>query len=164
MAGSAKLLAIAVGKNSQWGIIKSKLEKEQKATPLQEKLDDMAALIGYIRMGAAGATFLAMMFIKLVVQPDYLQEVSVFSYALEAYIIGVTIVVIAVPEGYLPVIFGTKRKGALLLLAQSGWSHHDDTNKRRQDAKFDKPDGSRLFPIPSARKRISVLVHMEGKI
>jgi Ca2+-transporting ATPase len=98
-AGRGRFIAIAVGKDSQWGKIKSKLEKEQDQTPLQEKLDDMAALIGYVGMAAAGATFLAMMFIKIVVQPAYLQNISIFSYALEAFIIGVTIVVVAVPEG-----------------------------------------------------------------
>ncbi len=97
--GSARLVAIAVGKSSQWGIIKSHLEKEQEQTPLQEKLDDMAAMIGYVGMAAAGATFIAMMAIKVFVQPEYLKEHTILSYALEAFIIGVTIVVVAVPEG-----------------------------------------------------------------
>ena len=98
-AGTGKFLAIAVGKLSQWGIIKSKLEKEQEETPLQEKLDDMAAMIGYVGMAAAAATFVTMMFIKIFVNPAHLREMSLFSYALEAFIIGVTIVVVAVPEG-----------------------------------------------------------------
>jgi Ca2+-transporting ATPase len=59
----------------------------------------MAAFIGYLGMAAAAATFLAMMFIKVVINPVHLAHVSVFSYALEAFIIGVTIVVVAVPEG-----------------------------------------------------------------
>jgi len=99
IAGSANFVAIAVGKNSQWGVIKSHLEKEQEQTPLQEKLDDMALAIGNVGIGAAIATFLAMMFIKVVVQPEYLDDVSVFNHALDAFIIGVTIVVVAVPEG-----------------------------------------------------------------
>ena len=99
IAGSGRFVAIAVGKNSQWGIIKSHLEKEQEHTPLQEKLDDMAAMIGYVGMAAAAATFIAMMFIKIVVQPAYLKDISIFHHALEAFIIGVTIVVVAVPEG-----------------------------------------------------------------
>ena len=98
-AGAGTFVATAVGKDSQWGVIKSHLEKEQDQTPLQEKLDDMAAMIGYVGMAAALATFIAMMFIKLVVQPAYLDDVSVFNYALDAFIIGVTIVVVAVPEG-----------------------------------------------------------------
>ena len=98
-AGAGTFVATAVGKDSQWGVIKSHLEKEQDQTPLQEKLDDMAAMIGYVGMAAALATFIAMMFIKLVVQPAYLEDVSVFNFALDAFIIGVTIVVVAVPEG-----------------------------------------------------------------
>ena len=98
-AGSGKFVATAVGRYSQWGVIKRNLEKEQEETPLQEKLDDMAALIGYVGMAAAAATFIAMMFIKIVVQPDYLKDISVFHHALDAFIIGVTIVVVAVPEG-----------------------------------------------------------------
>ena len=98
-AGSGQFLAIAVGKDSQWGVIKSHLEKEQEETPLQEKLDDMAAMIGYVGMVAAAATFVAMMCIKVFVKPDYLAGVSTFHHALDAFIIGVTIVVVAVPEG-----------------------------------------------------------------
>ena len=98
-AGSGKFVATAVGRYSQWGVIKRNLEKEQEETPLQEKLDDMAAMIGYVGMAAAAATFIAMMFIKIVVKPDYLQDISVFHHALDAFIIGVTIVVVAVPEG-----------------------------------------------------------------
>jgi magnesium-transporting ATPase (P-type) len=273
-AGSGKFLAIAVGKHSQWGIIKSHLEKEQEQTPLQEKLDDMAALIGYVGMAAAAATFVAMMFIKIVIKPEHLAEISVFSYALEAFIIGVTIVVVAVPEGLplavtislafstkkmladqnlirhlaacetmgnatnicsdktgtltenrmtvvegvfadtrctdtihrvpvlvskkalhiilecisccstarivpakqveehdqhpggaavvltddRPQVIGNKTEGALLTLAQSAWSYNDDTDKRREESRFGKDGGSRIFPFSSTRKRMSVLV------
>jgi P-type Ca2+ transporter type 2C len=99
IAGSGRYVAIAVGKNSQWGVIKSHLEKEHEETPLQEKLDDMAAMIGYVGMAAAAATFVAMICIKVFVDPEYLKDVSVFKHALDAFIIGVTIVVVAVPEG-----------------------------------------------------------------
>jgi Ca2+-transporting ATPase len=99
IAGSGRFVAIAVGKQSQWGVIQSHLEKEQEETPLQEKLDTMAAMIGYVGMGAAAATFIAMMFIKIVVNPVNLQDISIFHHALDAFIIGVTIVVVAVPEG-----------------------------------------------------------------
>lgn len=98
-AGSGQFLAIAVGRDSQWGVIKSHLEKEQEQTPLQVKLDYMAAMIGYVGMGAAVATFIAMMFIKIVVKPEYLHDISAWHHALDAFIIGVTIVVVAVPEG-----------------------------------------------------------------
>lgn len=99
VAGSGHFIAIAVGKHSQWGIIQSHLEKEQDQTPLQEKLDEMAANIGYVGMGAAALTFIAMMSIKIWVDPVYLQHKSLWTHALDAFIIGVTIVVVAVPEG-----------------------------------------------------------------
>jgi len=98
-AGTAYFVAIAVGKESQWGVIKSALESEQEQTPLQEKLDDMANMIGNVGIATAVATFIAMMTVKLVVQPAHLDDVSPWSHALEAFIIGVTIVVVAVPEG-----------------------------------------------------------------
>jgi len=99
MNGSTRAVVIAVGKRSQWGVIKSKLVVEHGQTPLQEKLDDMAATIGYVGMAAAAATFIAMMFIHIVVKPPYLKDTSVFTHALDAFIIAVTIVVVAVPEG-----------------------------------------------------------------
>ena len=37
-------------------IIKAHLEKEQNQTPLQEKLDRMAEIIGYVGMAAAAMT------------------------------------------------------------------------------------------------------------
>ncbi len=98
-AGTASFVAIAVGKDSQWGVIKAHLEKEQDQTPLQEKLDAMAEAIGNVGIASAVATFVAMMVIKLYIQPDYLANVSAFKHALDAFIIGVTIVVVAVPEG-----------------------------------------------------------------
>lgn len=98
-AGTATFIATAVGRDSQWGVIKAHLEKEQDQTPLQEKLDHMAEQIGHIGMAAAAATMIAMMCIKIFVQPEYLAETSLFAHALDAFIIGVTIVVVAVPEG-----------------------------------------------------------------
>jgi len=286
VAGSGRFVATAVGKMSQWGKIKSKLEKEQEETPLQQKLDAMAAMIGYVGMGAAAATFVAMMFIKIVIQPEYLADISIFHHALEAFIIGVTIVVVAVPEGLplavtislafstkkmladqnlirhlaacetmgnatnicsdktgtltenrmtvvrgifagkrdadctqpatisdasletilegiaccstarvvmqaaprkpnpendsdgdgetdddidgegTPVIhdsrpqfIGNKTEAAMLLLAHSEWGGGDFAEMRREEARFGKEDGSRLFPFSSKRKRMTVLVN-----
>lgn len=270
VAGSGRFVAIAVGKMSQWGKIKSKLEKEQEETPLQEKLDDMAAMIGYVGMAAAAATFIAMMFIKIVVKPDYLADISVFHHALEAFIIGVTIVVVAVPEGLplavtislafstkkmladqnlirhlaacetmgnatnicsdktgtltenrmtvvrgvfankrdddctkaanisekaletilegiaccstarvvmpapprerevddelavydgRPQLIGNKTEAAMLLLAHSEWGGNDVAEMRREEARFGKEGGSRLYPFSSKRKRMTVLVN-----
>lgn len=42
-------------------VFQAKLQEEPSDTPLQEKLDAMAALIGYIGMACAAATFVATM-------------------------------------------------------------------------------------------------------
>ena len=265
VSGTCQFLSIAVGQNSQWGIIKSKLEKEQDQTPLQEKLDDMAAMIGYVGMAAAAATFVALMCIRILVKPAEFTQTTLFNFTLEAFIIGVTIVVVAVPEGLplavtislafstkkmladqnlirhlaacetmgnatnicsdktgtltenrmtvvkglfadtrcddcvhrvpvligkkalelildciaccstarivppdkdsenpneRPKIIGNKTEAALLILAQSEWAVNDDTEARRERARFD--DGSsRLFPFSSARKSMSAFVMKE---
>ena len=44
--GEGVFLAIAVGKYSEWGIIMSKVVQERDPTPLQVKLERMAAVIG----------------------------------------------------------------------------------------------------------------------
>lgn len=41
--------------------VQAKLQEEPSDTPLQEKLDDMAAMIGYVGMACAAATFVATM-------------------------------------------------------------------------------------------------------
>ena len=53
-------MVIGIGCFSQWGKIKANLVTEDENTPLQEKLEDMAGLIGYIGMAAALGTFTAM--------------------------------------------------------------------------------------------------------
>ena len=63
----------------------------------------MAAMIGYVGMAAAGATFIALMSIRLLAQRagtlDAVASGTWFDAVLEAFIIAVTIVVVAVPEG-----------------------------------------------------------------
>jgi calcium-translocating P-type ATPase len=84
-----------IGTFSQWGKIKANLVTEVQDTPLQEKLNDMTTLIGYIGMGAAAFTFLALL-IRTFAVPD---EEEAYVHILDAFIIAVTIVVVAIPEG-----------------------------------------------------------------
>lgn len=46
-----------------WFVVfrQAKLQEEPSDTPLQEKLDAMAAMIGYVGMACAAATFVATM-------------------------------------------------------------------------------------------------------
>jgi len=101
--GRGTCVLFAVGAASQWGQIRAKLVKEDVNTPLQDKLDTLAEQIGYVGMGAAALTFAAMLFtwsqLPAVAEDGSPGKGSLFDEVLKAFIIGVTIVVVAVPEG-----------------------------------------------------------------
>ncbi|KAG7402361.1 Calcium-transporting ATPase 10, plasma membrane-type [Phytophthora boehmeriae] len=97
-SGRGECLVIAVGAESRWGKIKSKLVREQKATPLMEKLEEMAKHIGYVGMAFSIATIVAMIIIYAT-SDDKRDEYSWPSYILHTFLIGVTIIVVAIPEG-----------------------------------------------------------------
>uniref|UniRef100_A0A7S3HU65 Calcium-transporting ATPase n=1 Tax=Spumella elongata TaxID=89044 RepID=A0A7S3HU65_9STRA len=97
--GYAHVLVTAVGESSRWGKTKAKLAAETVDTPLQEKLDTLANQIGNLGMFAAGATFIAMIAIWYMYPEQRDPELNIYEYVLKAFIMGVTIVVVAVPEG-----------------------------------------------------------------
>ena len=117
--GVGQMLVTAVGPWSEWGITLGKLQEESEDTPLQKKLNFMAAQIGKIGLFMAVITVSAL-FISFCVQvfllsdcddkiiaagspfvlcapPDF--QLSWISEWVHFFIIGVTIVVVAVPEG-----------------------------------------------------------------
>ncbi|KAH8060849.1 calcium-transporting ATPase [Aureococcus anophagefferens] len=98
-AGNCFAVVVAVGEESQWGRIKAKLADKPQDTPLQEKLDDLAKLIGYVGLFAAIMTFGAMMALWYLDPRPAAEKGEAFEVALHAFILGVTIVVVAVPEG-----------------------------------------------------------------
>ena len=89
-------VVFGIGYHSQWGQIKKNTQQEAVPTPLQEKLEDMANLIGYVGMVSAVATFIALV-IRIWVGENAGKNVA--QGFLKAFILGVTIVVVAVPEG-----------------------------------------------------------------
>jgi calcium-translocating P-type ATPase len=94
-----RALVIAVGPNSQWGKIKGNLSVESSNTPLQDKLELMTTQISYIGVLAATGTFFAL-FIRIWAAPT--EEVTgdyIVTSIINAFIMGVTIVVVAIPEG-----------------------------------------------------------------
>lgn len=98
-SGFGRMIVCAVGVNSRWGRTKAKLSVEAAATPLQEKLDNLAGQIGRGGMTVAGATFIAMIVLWFV-HPDWRDPHHTFpEFVLKAFIMAVTIVVVAVPEG-----------------------------------------------------------------
>jgi len=97
--GFGRVLITAVGEQSRWGKTKAKLSTEAADTPLQEKLDKLAQQIGHGGMSAAAATFLAMLALWFL-HPEWRDpNLTLLEFVLKAFIMGVTIVVVAVPEG-----------------------------------------------------------------
>lgn len=98
-SGYCEMLVTAVGINSRWGKIKADLNTETAETPLQEKLATLADQIGYGGMIAAGATFVAIIVIYFLFPESRDPSKTLFDVILKSFIMAVTIVVVAVPEG-----------------------------------------------------------------
>jgi len=93
VSGMGTILIVAVGKDTLTGKIKEELmEKEEEETPLQIKLNIMAELIGYVGMSAAVLTLFAICVRKAAQGWEW-------EALLHGFIVAVTIVVVAVPEG-----------------------------------------------------------------
>ncbi|CAG1959687.1 unnamed protein product [Fusarium graminearum] len=98
--GSGNFLVTAVGVNSTYGRIAMSLRTSQEYTPLQRKLNGLADRIAIFGGGAALLLFIVL-FIKFLPQlpsnkdsPD--KKGAQF---LELFVVSVTVVVVAVPEG-----------------------------------------------------------------
>jgi P-type Ca2+ transporter type 2C len=98
-SGYCEMLVTAVGSKSRWGKIKADLNTDAEETPLQEKLTTLADQIGYGGMAAAGATFTAILVIYFMFPESRDPSKSLFDVVLKSFIMAVTIVVVAVPEG-----------------------------------------------------------------
>jgi Ca2+-transporting ATPase len=105
--GCGKMLVTAVGLNSEWGKTLSKLtaDDDDDKTPLEEKLDRLATLIGKAGVGFAVVTFLALTAGWLITKIISVSRGhdrfawSDISAVVKFAVIAVTIVVVAVPEG-----------------------------------------------------------------
>ena len=101
--GTCHMYVTSVGPKSQWGIIKGILsERDQEDTPLQEKLEEVAELIGKVGLGVAIACFVVLT-ISWVMAGNYqykeLVDEGSWKALLDFLVIAVTIVAVAVPEG-----------------------------------------------------------------
>lgn len=102
--GEGWFLVVVVGKNSCIGIIMSKLVTKIEQTPLQEKLEVIARDIGYLGMAAAAITVFVL-FVRFFIEQgikgfNWKGDIGTYLQLWFGYIIiGVTIVVVAVPEG-----------------------------------------------------------------
>jgi Ca2+ transporting ATPase len=97
-------LVLAVGANSQYGRIQTKLSMAEDETPLQQKLEILANNIGFIGIVSAALTFTAMM-LHLIYDIIMAEDRSVYlsietvKSIVEYATIAVSIIVVAVPEG-----------------------------------------------------------------
>ena len=99
----ARAMVIGTGLHSQWGKIKANLVSESVNTPLQDKLEHMAAMIGYMGVGASVATFIALV-IQIWSIPSQKGDpvpntVEITRGFVNAFVLAVTIIVVAIPEG-----------------------------------------------------------------
>ena len=103
--GEGRFMVVVVGKNSWVGKIFAKLNQEIEMTPLQEKLAAIVTDIGYIGMIAARIT-LIVLFARFFIETGikgFDWKIYIDSYLndwLGFLIISITIVVVAVPEGF----------------------------------------------------------------
>jgi len=88
-------LVIGIGTHSQWGKIKANLVTEAVNTPLQDRLEEMTTFIGKIGVVAAIGTFIAMV-VNIWARDN---GENVLQGFITAFILSVTIVVVAIPEG-----------------------------------------------------------------
>jgi P-type E1-E2 ATPase len=103
VSGEGKALVVAVGIRTRAGRAGRILDIDSQPTPLQQKLETMADSIGKVGMTVALTTFVIMiirMIIQIVIDPQRtLFEVANLSKILDAFIIGVTVIVVSIPEG-----------------------------------------------------------------
>lgn len=111
--GTGEAIITKVGNESEWGkIAKALASEEQERTPLEERLDELTDLINKVGTGAAIAIFAALT-IELLVKvfvlgtgtdtgfaaADFGLNAATIDQFVTFFIIAVTIVVVAVPEG-----------------------------------------------------------------
>ena len=115
LEGVGTYVVTSVGTNSSFGKIMVSLQTENEMTPLQAKLAKMANWIGYLGTSAASLLFMILLIRFLVgLSGNTASSAVKGSQFLDIFIVAITIIVVAVPEG-LPVAvtlalsFATKR-------------------------------------------------------
>ena len=101
--GTGEMLVIAVGERSVQGKTKKLMMDEEKTeTPLEQKLAILADQIGKLGGGCAAAMFALMilhMIIGKIIDGEALFDGDTLNYIVNAFILAVVIIVVAVPEG-----------------------------------------------------------------
>ncbi|KAI4152224.1 MAG: hypothetical protein LQ341_000745 [Variospora aurantia] len=98
--GIGTFLVTSVGVNSSYGKTMMSLREESQTTPLQSKLNVLATWIAKLGLGAGLILFIAT-FIKFLIKLDSISggATAKGQQFLNVFIVAITIVVVAVPEG-----------------------------------------------------------------
>ncbi|KAA6394342.1 MAG: putative Calcium-transporting ATPase, partial [Streblomastix strix] len=103
--GFGKMIVVAVGMNTQFGILKQTIiasTQKREQTPLQKKLDSLAKYISYTGVVAAAFILFILLIFWIVSGAENKAKFKTVDYwikLVDYFIIAVTIVVMAVPEG-----------------------------------------------------------------
>jgi len=101
--GKATAVVCAVGRLTQGGEVEEKIFTDKvEGTPLQQKLERVASFIGQVGMYVSVLTMVAMVLNLLIgrlISNQPMLTLAMTSGILNAVIVGITIVVVAVPEG-----------------------------------------------------------------
>jgi calcium-translocating P-type ATPase len=97
-AGAGSMIVLTVGPHTSFGKIITDLEDaEPPPTPLQEKLETLAKMIGLVGVAGGVLIFLVLLIAYLIHAKGNYH--GAFGSILSYFIIGITIIVVAVPEG-----------------------------------------------------------------
>ena len=98
--GSGRGIVAAVGDETVFGRIRQELAREERSTPLEERLERFAKQIGIVGSAVAVITFIALIVSGLLRdEVGRIGSVQSVEYLLETLTIAITIVVVTVPEG-----------------------------------------------------------------
>jgi Ca2+-transporting ATPase len=92
--GEGLMIAVSVGDRTEWGQLMQEMQKEREETPLQKKLEKLGAQIGW-----GGAAVAVCLFLILVIKWAIGKRKDAANTIVDAFIVAITIVVVAVPEG-----------------------------------------------------------------
>ncbi|CAD2222102.1 Cation transporter/ATPase, N-terminus/E1-E2 ATPase/haloacid dehalogenase-like hydrolase/Cation transport ATPase (P-type), putative [Angomonas deanei] len=124
-AEDAYMLACAVGERSFGGklLMESRGSGAPRPTPLQERLDELAELVGRVGIGAACVLFVILSIFEIYRFATDRENAS-YKHFLTFFLLCVAIIAVAVPEG-LPL-------AVTIALAYSQNKMHDDNNQVRR--------------------------------
>ncbi len=99
LSGEGAMVVTAVGRATEMGKIRDALATDPEPTPLQERLSELADRIGLGGTVAAVAIFVALFLRSMLMHSYEFMSPECLQCVLNAFIVAVTIVVVAVPEG-----------------------------------------------------------------